>query len=252
MLRIGGGVSAPGKSFTDDGERIDYAPETYDRYHEIAGRLTYNSLLGLIGSEQYRHMSDDARRKATKKAVASARKAARSVLDDTDYVLPKRGASVPLPNAGRSVVKTAEPSSRGVAGDIPPPPPGFSVEGESAGVNVYRDLQEAIPGVRITSGYRSPEYQADMRRRGYKPAANSLHQDGSALDLTPPPGRSMRWLEAKVRQLYPNANVLNERDHIHGEFPGYYGAPPLGGARSAGISNPNAGIPPPPPGFVLD
>ncbi|MEE2795620.1 MAG: thermonuclease family protein [Pseudomonadota bacterium] len=244
MLRIGKGVSAPGKQFTEDGERIDYAPETYDRYHEIAGRLTYNSLLGLIGSEQYRRMSDDARRGATKDAIKQARKAARSVLDDAGYALPSRGASTPLPASGRS--------PRVVAGQVPPPPPGFSVEGESAGVNIYRDLQEAIPGVRITSGYRSPEYQADMRRRGYRPAANSLHQDGSALDLTPPPGRSMQWLEAKVRQLYPNANVLNERDHIHGEFPGYYGAPPLGGARSAGISNPNAGIPPPPPGFVLD
>lgn len=91
-----------------------------------------------------------------------------------------------------------------------------------------------------------------MRRLGYKPAYNSLHQDGSALDLVPPPGRSMLWLEARVRQIFPNANVLNERDHVHAEFPGYYGAPPLGGARSAGISNPNAGIPPPPPGFVLD
>nr|WP_245173846.1 hypothetical protein [Erythrobacter sp. A6_0] len=249
MLRIGGGVSAPGKTYTEDGERIDYAPETYDRYHEIAGRLTYNSLLGLIGSQPYRAMDDNAKRKAAKTAVAKARKAARGVLDDMSYSLPARGASGSLPSFNQPSPSGGGPSR---SDDIPPPPPGFTVEGESAGVNVFRDLQEAIPGVRITSGYRSPEYQADMRRRGYRPAANSRHLDGGALDLAPPPGKSMSWLGARVREAYPDAKVLNEGDHIHAEFPGYYGAPVLGGARSAGLSNPNAGIPPPPPGFTLD
>ncbi|WP_233999344.1 hypothetical protein, partial [Erythrobacter sp. HI0063] len=75
---------------------------------------------------------------------------------------------------------------------------------------------------------------------------------GGALDLAPPPGKSMSWLGARVREAYPDAKVLNEGDHIHAEFPGYYGAPVLGGARSAGLTNPNAGIPPPPPGFILD
>lgn len=238
MLRIDKGVSAPGKQYTDGGERLDYTPAEYDRYHEIAGRLTYNALLGLIASSDYDALDDAGKRKAAGKAISAARKSAREVLDDANYALPAKGAGFDLPARMESTAIT------------PPPPAGFRVEGESGGVNVYADLQEAIPGVGITSGYRSREYQADMRRRGYKPAANSRHLDGSALDLTPPRGRSMRWLEAQVRAQYPQARLLNEGDHIHAEFPGYYGAPALGGAR--GLSNPNAGMPPPPAGFVLD
>lgn len=33
---------------------------------------------------------------------------------------------------------------------------------------------------------------------------------------------------------------------------GYYGALALGGAKAAGLRNPLAGMPPPPPGFTLD
>ena len=62
----------------------------------------------------------------------------------------------------------------------------------------------------------------------------------------------MSWLKGEVAKRYPNARLLNEGDHLHAIFPGYYGAPVLGGARSAGLSNPNEGIPPPPPGFALD
>lgn len=248
MLRIGKGVSAPGKTYSEDGERVDYTAVEYDRYHELAGRFTYNSLLGLIGSERYAGMSDDGKRKAAQKAIAGARKVARRLLDDPDYPLPERGGGVPTVPSGPTVPASGS-SSR--SGDVPPPPPGFSEVGASAGVNIYRDVQEAIPGVRITSGYRSEEYQADMRRRGYNPARNSAHLDGSALDLTPPPGRSMAWLEREVSSRFPRARVLNERDHVHVTFPGYYGAPPLGGARSAGLRNPNEGIPPPPPGFVV-
>lgn len=118
-------------------------------------------------------------------------------------------------------------------------------------MNVFGDLKKAIPGVGITSGYRTREYQADMRRRGYRPAANSRHLDGSSLDLTPPPGRSMGWLRGEVARLYPNASLLNEGDHLHATFPGYYGAPVLGGAKAAGVSNPWEGVPPPPAGFTV-
>jgi len=101
-------------------------------------------------------------------------------------------------------------------------------------------LERSIPGVRITSGYRTPEYQADMRRRGYSPAANSTHLDGSALDLAPPPGKSMGWLAKRVLQLEPKARVLNEGDHLHVTFPDWYGAPAIGGAAAAGLRNPVA------------
>lgn len=187
-------------------------------------------------------MGEDAKRKAAKKAIAAARKTARGLLDDPDYPLPPRGGEVPA-------LPARQLASRG--GATPPPPPGFKVEGESAGVNYFRDVQDAIPGVRVTSGYRTPEYQADMRRRGYRPAANSAHLDGSALDLTPPPGRSMSWLQGEVAKRFPNARALNEGDHLHVVFPGYFGAPVLGGARTAGLSNPREGMPPPPPGFTV-
>ena len=245
MLRIEKSVSAPGKQYTEDGEKLEYSPERYDRYHEIAGRLTYNSLLGLIGSARYGNMSDNAKRKAAKKAIRDARKAARSVLDDPDFPLPERGELGALP-------EVPENPEAGNSSDVPPPPTGFRMTGESAGVNVYRDLKEGIPGIGITSGYRTPQYQADMRRRGYRPSANSTHLDGSALDLTPPPGKSMGWLASRVLKLHPGARLLNEGDHLHATFPGYYGAPVLGGAKAAGLRNPNEGIPAPPPGFRLD
>ncbi|MBY6015134.1 thermonuclease family protein [Qipengyuania gaetbuli] len=246
MLRIDKGVYAPGKQYTDGGERLDYTPAEYDRYHEVAGRLTYNSLLGLIGSAEYGRLDDTGKRKAATKAIAKARKDARAVLDEQRYSIPAKGAGYSAPLSG------PEPAGGGGSNSpMPPPPPGFRIEGESAGVNVYGDLKDAIPGVGITSGYRTREYQADMRRRGYNPASNSAHLDGSALDLTPPAGRSMGWLKARVRNLYPDAQLLDEGDHLHAVFPGYYGAPVLGGARSAGLRNPSEGIPPPPPGFTV-
>lgn len=239
MLRIGKSVSAPGKQYTEDGERIDYTPEEYDRYHEIAGRMTYNELLGLIGSPEYSKMPDAAKRKAAQRTIAKARKAAREVLADPDYPIPVKGGDDSRPSSGSQS-----------PGETPPPPPGFAIEGESAGRNIYQDLRDAIPGVRFTSGYRDEAYQADMRRRGYTPARNSGHLEGSSFDLLPPPGKSMGWLMKEVKRVDPKARLLPEGDHLHVTFPGYYGAPAIGGA--AGLKNPLAGMPPPPEGFSLD
>ncbi|MEZ5688780.1 MAG: thermonuclease family protein [Caenibius sp.] len=240
MLRIEKSVSAPGKQYTEDGERVDYTPTQYDRYHEIAGRLTYNQLLALVGSDGYATLDDNAKRKAAKKAIASARKTARDLIDDPAYRLPAKGAAANVPSVPN------------VPGAIPPPPAGFSVDGASGGRNVYKDLQAAIPGVQFTSGYRNESYQADMRRRGYKPAYNSAHLDGSALDMLPPPGKTMGWLKAQVKRYDPKARLLIHDGHLHATFPGYFGAPVLGGAKGAGLSNPLEGMPPPPPGFALD
>lgn len=55
-----------------------------------------------------------------------------------------------------------------------------------------------------------------------------------------------------MRKFDPTARLLPEGDHLHTTFPGYFGAPPLGGARSAKLHNPLAGMPPPPAGFRLD
>jgi hypothetical protein len=77
--------------------------------------------------------------------------------------------------------------------------------------------------------------------------------DGDTLDLTPPPGKSFGWLRAQVKRNFPEAtDFLIHDGHLHARFPGYYGAPVLGGARAAGVRNPNAGMPPPPAGFTLE
>ncbi|MAM39265.1 MAG: hypothetical protein CL949_12390 [Erythrobacter sp.] len=110
MLRIGKSVSAPGKQYTEDGERVDYTPQEYDRYHEIAGRLTYNALHTLIASKRYREMTDDGRRKASKQAITKARREARELMGLAGYSLPERGAMANEPDAP------------------PPPPPGFMME----------------------------------------------------------------------------------------------------------------------------
>ncbi|MCP5380323.1 MAG: thermonuclease family protein [Novosphingobium sp.] len=242
MLRIEKSLSAPGKQYSEDGERLDYSPEEYDRYHEIAGRLTYNQLLALVGSDEYAKLEDNAKRKAAARAIASARKTARDLIDDPAYSLPAKGVAPNVPNV---------PSvPRG--NSVPPAPPGYRIEGESGGVNVFGKLRDAIPGVRFTSGFRTPEYQAQMRARGYKPAVNSAHLDGSALDMLPPEGKTMAWLRKRVRDLYPDARILIHDGHLHATFPGYFGAPVLGEAKGAGLNNPLEGMPPPPPGFTLD
>jgi hypothetical protein len=103
------------------------------------------------------------------------------------------------------------------------------------------DIQALLAPLGVTSGFRTPEYQADMKRRGYHPADNSGHLDGSSLDLLPPPGKSMGWLKGQVKRVYPDARLLDEGNHLHATFPGWYSAPAIGGAKDAGLSNPMAG-----------
>lgn len=239
MLRIGKSVSAPGKSYTEDGERVDFTPEQYDRYHEIAGRLTYNALNDLVRSPAYGAMSDTERRKKAKKVTTDARRTARGVLGDAGYRLPAKGAagaagpvSADDPWSG---FQDAEPASKGK-----PAASEWDAFDDVPQRDVMGSLERAIPGVRFTSGYRDEAYQADMRRRGYNPSRNSGHLDGSGLDMVPPPGKSMRWLMARVRELEPDARLLNEGDHLHATFPGWYSAPAIGGARAAGLRNPMA------------
>jgi hypothetical protein len=216
---------APGYPSKTVGGR-ELSPQQYDDYSAAAGMLSHERLLPLVTGPGWRSLDPDQRIKLAKQTVDQAR-------DDV------RAHMFGAPSyTSRSVV--------------PPPPPGFSIVGEAAGRNVYADLQAAIPGLRFTSGYRTPEYQADMRARGYRPATNSAHLTGSALDLLPPPGKTLSWLGKRVRQVEPNARLLPEGDHLHATFPGYYGAPAVGGANAAGLRNPFAGMPPPPAGFKLN
>lgn len=231
MLRIDKSVSAPGKQYTEDGERIDFAPEVYDRYHEISGRLTYNALGSLVRSDEYRALDEAGKRRAAKKAIRDARKAARGHLGDDNYSLPAKGAeSQPAWPGGARGGPAGGDEWPGRPVSPAAPAPEVSWPGQPvAQRDVMGGLERSIPGVGITSGYRSAEYQADMRRRGYRPAADSRHLDGSALDLTPPPGKSMGWLAPQVRRVEPEASLLNEGDHLHVVFPDWNGAPMLGG-----------------------
>lgn len=241
VLATGARFSPPQRSFKRDGKRVELTPQQYEQLSAKSGGYTREGVEGLMRQQGWSALSDDARAAAIRKAADFAKKRARSEL-----------FSAPAPaSAPRRKGLLGQRALYGAASDAPPPPPGFAIEGEAAGVNVYRDLQQAIPGLGVTSGFRTPEYQADMRRRGYHPANNSGHLDGSALDLLPPSGKSMGWLKGQVGKLYPNARLLNEGDHLHATFPGYYGAPVLGGAARAGLKNPAMGMPAPPPGFVV-
>lgn len=241
-LATGARFSPPQRSYTAGGKRVQWTPQQYEQLSALAGQSTRGAIGSLMQQPDWASRSKEARATAIRKAADLAKKMAKA---EVLGVNPPRDAATRRKGLFGQQVESS-------AGSPPPPPPGFAVEGEAAGVNVYADIQKAIPGVRVTSGFRTPEYQAEMRRRGYRPATNSAHLDGSALDLLPPAGKSMGWLRDQVRAQYPNARLLNEGDHLHAIFPGYYGAPVLGGARAAGLKNPLAGMPPPPPGFVLE
>lgn len=61
--------------------------------------------------------------------------------------------------------------------------------------------------------------------------ANSDHVGGNAVDFVPPPGISMRELDAEARKYFTGMYVLNEGDHVHVRIPGLNG--PLFGKRGA-------------------
>jgi hypothetical protein len=205
---------------------VELTPEQFDRYKTLSGKGAYDALSNIVRTPQWSAMDTEAQQAAVEKTFRTVRADARAGLFGSK---PKRAKAA-----------------------LPAPPAGFAVDGAAGGRNVFADIQKAIPGVGITSGYRSPEYQEDMKRRGYKPADNSAHLDGSAFDLLPPAGRSMAWLKERVKRFDPTARMLDEGNHLHVTFPGYYGAPPIGGAKAAGVRNPNAGMLPPPPGFRID
>lgn len=215
--------------------QLDYAPgypsrtvggkelsaEDYDKYIAMAGPASHDLLTALVESPEWKGMTDEERVKAAKKEVRLAREDARSRLFE--------GAAAPeddeddQPNPSRRKAPANDPFSE--FDDVPQR-------------DVVGELETAIPGVRFTSGFRTPEYQADMRRRGYKPVVNSAHLDGSGIDMLPPPGKTLGWLRGKVRKFEPRAKLLVHDGHLHATFPDYFAAPAFGGAVGAGLRNP--------------
>ncbi|GGC34047.1 hypothetical protein GCM10011371_21780 [Novosphingobium marinum] len=214
LMQLDYAPGLPGKSV--GGKQL--TPEEYDRYLEVSGKLSHQRLTGLVTSPEWSAIDEEGKVKAAKKVVAAARSDARNLLFGDDKA-----------SDGDEWDEFEGDSDEWDEFDDPPQR------------DVLGSLQSAIPGLGVTSGYRTPEYQADMRRRGYTPARNSAHLDGSALDLTPPRGRSLGWLANQVRKVEPDARLLPEGDHLHAVFPNWYGAPALGNARRAGLRNPMAG-----------
>jgi hypothetical protein len=213
------------------GEKLTSAQ--YDRYQMEAGRRAHQKLGELIAAPEWPELDLDTREKEAKRAVEKAREEAREAL--AGRLPPPRKADDPwsaFPDAGR------RPAVRSKPPRVPATDPwsGFKDPPQR---DVIGNLTRSIPGINFTSGYRTPEYQADMRRRGYRPASNSAHLDGSSLDIPVPRGRSMAWLIEQVKRAEPTARLLPEGDHLHATFPGWYGAPVLGGAKRAGLRNPN-------------
>ncbi|WP_374407419.1 thermonuclease family protein [Pelagerythrobacter sp.] len=208
LLQVG---YAPGyPSRTVGGEEL--STEEYDRYSEMAGKGAHDAIRELIASEEWAGLDREAKAKEAQKAVSAARRDARERLfGDGDSA------------------DSAEEDER----------PGSSVGGEQwpgtpvASRDVKAELEARIPGIRFTSGYRSPEYNESLRARGYNPAKNSEHLEGAALDMLPPPGKSLAWLKARVRRYDPKARLLVHDGHLHAGFDDYYDAPAIGGmARS--------------------
>jgi hypothetical protein len=200
----------------------ELSPEDYDKYVERAGKASHDGLSDLVASPEWKKLDDEAKVEAARKLVTNTRKAVRGELFGGDAkASPTQDDEWP----GADAAKGADAW------------PGQDMQQR----DIVGDLERAIPGLSFTSGYRTPEYQADMRRRGYKPADNSGHLDGSSLDIIVPAGKSMGWLMRKVKRVSPDAKLLPEGDHLHATFPGWYGAPVLGGAVKAGLHNPMAG-----------
>lgn len=199
---------------------IELSPAKYDEYVRISGESAHANLSALVASDEWRSMDDDAKVDAAKRIVSDARRAARTELFNGGKSADDPWSAFPDARSGQ---KKRDP---------------FEAFPDAPQRDVMGKLEAAIPGVRFTSGFRSAEYQEEMRRRGYKPAANSLHLEGAALDMLPPPGRSMSWLREQVRRVEPNASLLVHDGHLHAEFPGWQGAPAIGNALASGIVNP--------------
>ena len=217
---------APGYPSKKVGGR-ELEPKEYDAYSQRVGEQSHSALDELIASPEWKTLDDEGKAGAAKKVVDAARRQVRSEM------FGPKGAPKPSDDEW-SGFTDASPKQQ-------PAKDEWSDFGSPEQRDVIGNLT-SIPGLStssFTSGYRTPEYQADMRRRGYHPADNSGHLDGSSLDIVVPAGKSMGWLMREVKRVEPEARLLPEGDHLHATFPGWYSAPVLGGARSAGLTNPN-------------
>lgn len=186
----------------------ELGPAEYDRYLELAGKGSHAALSALVTSPAWRTMDDEAKVRAARRTVEKAREQARADL-----------------LGGSNDAWAAFPAAKDAA-DTPDPWKDFPIADKR---DVVADLRKLIPGIDFRSGYRDPAYNASLRDRGYHPSSTSEHLDGAALDMLPPPGKSLAWLRAQVKQYDPKARLLVHDGHLHAGFDGYNSAPKLGG-----------------------
>jgi hypothetical protein len=92
--------------------------------------------------------------------------------------------------------------------------------------NWLGSVAAAAPDARVTSGYRTPQHNAEV---GGKP--DSRHLSGQAVDLVPRPGETMAQLHARLSRV-PGVRAINEGDHVHVQTMGP--RPAAGPARASG------------------
>lgn len=133
--------------------------------------------------------------------------------DEWKYVTRQDGSQYAVDAFGRPVGDPTGRSSPGGGLTEPPAPAGAPGEFQFT----------PVEGAVMTSGLRTPEHNREVGG-----VANSYHLTGQARDFVPPPGMSMDELHAKLTQLNPGLDVINEGDHVHIEpKPGGQAGPSL-------------------------
>ena len=79
------------------------------------------------------------------------------------------------------------------------------------------DNARAIANIRfqITSGYRTKEYNEDLRKRGYKASPDSAHLTGHAADIAATSGKE-RWtiVNALIRSGFNRIGIAKSFIHV--------------------------------------
>lgn len=79
------------------------------------------------------------------------------------------------------------------------------------------DNARAIANIRfkITSGYRTKEYNEDLRKRGYKASPDSAHLSGHAADIAATSGKE-RWtiVNALIRSGFNRIGIAKSFIHV--------------------------------------
>ena len=79
------------------------------------------------------------------------------------------------------------------------------------------DTFGADTGWRVTNAFRSPALNDALRAEGYKVATNSLHMQGRAADVAPPPGMSLDEMELLAAESGRFVEIIPYPDdgHLH-------------------------------------